>query len=670
MPRERLRRRGAPGAARRGRAPGAGAPRRAHRAMVATSCNGFCAAARRPRRLAIVARVRGAVAASWPALRVFLWSRLALWALAAGTVLVFEDELNPARGRWDSARLHELGAAVDVWARWDSDWYLRIAESGYDWPSSTPAFFPLYPLLVGGLGRLLDDHFLLAGLVISLVACAVAFVLLYRLVRSAAPARRRAAVRPLPRALPDVAVPRRGVRRVAVPRARARDLRPRREAAHGVGGGRRRAGASHAAAGRRPPAGARGLRVALGPAAARSRCCSPSPSRSSSHSRSRSSSPSGTASRSSTRNASGSAPWRRSARSAGSSRRSARETCSGRSSRSRCSPSRCSPGDGSERRTVSMRSVRSRCRWRCPPSGSAASTRSHGSRSPRSPVWWPSRSSDATDGCTWSRSSVLARARGQRGSMGAVVLGRVTVVPRPRLVGWAILVGVLASISYAANFLASTDTSRRGDQHAPVAITTDGEHGFATGDAVTVRDVEGNTGRTASWTGPSAARRPSARRLEGSVIPPATRPRRRALPLVDRGRRARPVRDHPRDRPRAGARPCTRHLGLRAPASWSGAAGWLVAAIVAIWVIGAILNIFLEAGEEQGLVPDDWDPDRAAAFAANFVVVALVAPVVEELTYRGLGFAAVRSSSEEAPPSSSRPSRSGSRTGSSSRSRS
>ena len=112
----------------------------------------------------------------------FLWSRLALWALAAVTVLAFEDELNPARGRWDSPRLHELGAAADVWARWDSDWYLRIAESGYDWPSSTPAFFPLYPLLVGGLGRLLGGHFLLAGLVVSLTACAVAFALLHRLV--------------------------------------------------------------------------------------------------------------------------------------------------------------------------------------------------------------------------------------------------------------------------------------------------------------------------------------------------------------------------------------------------------------------------------------------------------------------------------------------------------
>jgi hypothetical protein len=126
--------------------------------------------------------VRGALAASWPALRIFLWSRLALWALAAATVLAFDDELNPARGRWDTPRLHELGAGIDVWARWDSDWYLRIAESGYSWPSSTPAFFPLYPLLVGGLGRVLWGHYLLAGLVVSLAASAVAFVLLHRLV--------------------------------------------------------------------------------------------------------------------------------------------------------------------------------------------------------------------------------------------------------------------------------------------------------------------------------------------------------------------------------------------------------------------------------------------------------------------------------------------------------
>ncbi|HET8743630.1 MAG TPA: mannosyltransferase family protein [Gaiella sp.] len=116
-------------------------------------------------------------------LRIFVWSRLAVWALAAATVLLFGDHLNPARGRWDSPRLHELGAAFDVWARWDSDWYLRIAESGYRWPSSTPAFFPLYPGVVAGLGRALGDRFLLAGVLVSLAACAATFVLLHELVR-------------------------------------------------------------------------------------------------------------------------------------------------------------------------------------------------------------------------------------------------------------------------------------------------------------------------------------------------------------------------------------------------------------------------------------------------------------------------------------------------------
>src|SRR5512141_1675319 len=89
--------------------------------------------------------------------------------------------MNARRGAWDSDRLHDLGAAVDVWARWDSDWYLRIAEHGYSWPSSTPAFFPLYPLLVAGGGRLLFGHDVLAGVAISLAAGTAAFALLYGL---------------------------------------------------------------------------------------------------------------------------------------------------------------------------------------------------------------------------------------------------------------------------------------------------------------------------------------------------------------------------------------------------------------------------------------------------------------------------------------------------------
>jgi hypothetical protein len=116
-----------------------------------------------------------------PALRIFLWSRLALWGAALAVLLAFGSHLAPDYRHYDSERLHELGRGIDVWARWDSDWYLRVAHGGYDGaPSSTPAFFPLYPGLVALLGRLLLGNFVLAGVLISLAAGAAAFVLLHR----------------------------------------------------------------------------------------------------------------------------------------------------------------------------------------------------------------------------------------------------------------------------------------------------------------------------------------------------------------------------------------------------------------------------------------------------------------------------------------------------------
>lgn len=80
-------------------------------------------------------------------------------------------------------------------------------------------------------------------------------------------------------------------------------------------------------------------------------------------------------------------------------------------------------------------------------------------------------------------------------------------------------------------------------------------------------------------------------------------------------------------------------FALRRPASWWRALGYAAIALVVIWIASAALAPFLDATDEQGLVPDEWDSSRAGAFAAFFVVVAFVAPVVEELTYRGLGFA-------------------------------
>ena len=82
-------------------------------------------------------------------------------------------------------------------------------------------------------------------------------------------------------------------------------------------------------------------------------------------------------------------------------------------------------------------------------------------------------------------------------------------------------------------------------------------------------------------------------------------------------------------------------FALRRPRSWGRAAWQTALALVAIWALGAALSPVLKAGEEQGFVPDEWQSDKAIAFAANVVVVALVGPVVEELLFRGLGYSLV-----------------------------
>ena len=79
-------------------------------------------------------------------------------------------------------------------------------------------------------------------------------------------------------------------------------------------------------------------------------------------------------------------------------------------------------------------------------------------------------------------------------------------------------------------------------------------------------------------------------------------------------------------------------FALRRPRSIRGAVGYGFAAIAGVYVVSAALSPFLNAGKEQGLTPSHWEPSHAGAYAANFVVVALVAPVVEELTFRGVGY--------------------------------
>jgi Mannosyltransferase (PIG-V) len=118
-----------------------------------------------------------------PVLDLFLWSRAAIWAAVVFAFLVFEPNRHPLADRWDRPELtRDLGLLIDVWARWDSVWFLRIAEDGYGAAEeAAAAFYPLYPLVVGVLGRVLLGHYVLAGVLISLVATLGSFVLLYRL---------------------------------------------------------------------------------------------------------------------------------------------------------------------------------------------------------------------------------------------------------------------------------------------------------------------------------------------------------------------------------------------------------------------------------------------------------------------------------------------------------
>jgi hypothetical protein len=67
---------------------------------------------------------------------------------------------------------------VNVWFRWDTVWYLKIAAFGYSSQDGTLAFMPLYPWLVRGLGAL-TGNYLLAALIISNLACLLALFLFY-----------------------------------------------------------------------------------------------------------------------------------------------------------------------------------------------------------------------------------------------------------------------------------------------------------------------------------------------------------------------------------------------------------------------------------------------------------------------------------------------------------
>jgi len=80
---------------------------------------------------------------------------------------------------------------LDLPARWDTGWYLMVANEGYLYSADATAdsqqniaFFPAYPMAMRYLSPLFGRHTLWTGVLISLVAFYLALVYLLRLARS------------------------------------------------------------------------------------------------------------------------------------------------------------------------------------------------------------------------------------------------------------------------------------------------------------------------------------------------------------------------------------------------------------------------------------------------------------------------------------------------------
>ncbi|MBI4675647.1 MAG: hypothetical protein HY741_28720 [Chloroflexi bacterium] len=75
----------------------------------------------------------------------------------------------------------EQNPLLGVWQRFDTNWYLKIAQRGYAGDDGSTVYLPLYPLLVRVFRFILFGSYLLAALVISNVSLVLALYLLYRL---------------------------------------------------------------------------------------------------------------------------------------------------------------------------------------------------------------------------------------------------------------------------------------------------------------------------------------------------------------------------------------------------------------------------------------------------------------------------------------------------------
>jgi hypothetical protein len=116
--------------------------------------------------------------ALWEAFIVFFSLRVALSLVAAVTTAQIPEQTG------QHVTYHRSdNSLVDVWVRWDSEYYLDMAQFGYNANirPELPAFFPLYPWSVALASPLLFNDYTWAGIIISNLAFFLALFYLFKL---------------------------------------------------------------------------------------------------------------------------------------------------------------------------------------------------------------------------------------------------------------------------------------------------------------------------------------------------------------------------------------------------------------------------------------------------------------------------------------------------------
>ncbi|HEX6872069.1 MAG TPA: mannosyltransferase family protein [Micromonosporaceae bacterium] len=105
------------------------------------------------------------------------WAGLATWAGAATAYFI----VNALSGVIDDRPGPAWSEMIRSWYKWDAGHYVLIAQGGYpEGRLDSPAFFPLYPLVIHGADRILPGDAVTAAVVVSNVACVAALVMLHR----------------------------------------------------------------------------------------------------------------------------------------------------------------------------------------------------------------------------------------------------------------------------------------------------------------------------------------------------------------------------------------------------------------------------------------------------------------------------------------------------------